>query len=112
MIFQDPFAWLTPVHGIRHHLARPLQIHHLTGGDVNSVVGALLGRVALKPPAQFAAKFPHELSGGQRQRVAIARALAVRPRVPIADEPVSIPALSIRLASPTLLPPLLHPERL
>lgn len=112
MVFQDPFASLNPVHRIRHHLTRPLQIHHLAGSDVTSVVDGLLARVALKPPAQFAAKFPHELSGGQRQRVAIARALAVRPRVLIADEPVSMLDVSIRLGILNLLADLRDEERL
>ena len=112
MVFQDPFASLNPVHRIRHQLARPLQIHHLAGDDVNSAVAGLLARVALKPPAQFAAKFPHELSGGQRQRVAIARALAVRPRVLIADEPVSMLDVSIRLGVLNLLADLRDKERL
>ncbi|HEV2141419.1 MAG TPA: ABC transporter ATP-binding protein [Candidatus Dormibacteraeota bacterium] len=112
MVFQDPFASLNPVHRVRHHLVRPLQIHHLGGGNVDSVVDGLLGRVALKPPAQFAAKFPHELSGGQRQRVAIARALAVRPRVLIADEPVSMLDVSIRLGILNLLGDLRDEERL
>jgi len=112
MVFQDPFASLNPVHRIRHHLARPLQIHHLAAGDVNTMVAGLLGRVALKPPAQFAAKFPHELSGGQRQRVAIARALAVRPRVLIADEPVSMLDVSIRLGILNLLADLRDEDRL
>ena len=85
MVFQDPFASLNPVHRVRHNLERPLQIHHLAGSNSDAVVEALLARVALKPPARFADRFPHELSGGQRQRVAIARALAVRPRVLIAD---------------------------
>jgi peptide/nickel transport system ATP-binding protein len=112
MIFQDPFASLNPVHTIRHHLARPLQIHHYVTGDVDAAVNELLRRVALKPPARFAAKFPHELSGGQRQRVAIARALAVRPRVLIADEPVSMLDVSIRLGVLNLLADLRDEEQL
>ena len=112
MVFQDPFASLNPVHRVRHHLARPLEIHHVVARDVDEAVAELLRRVALNPPAQFAAKFPHELSGGQRQRVAIARALAVRPRVLIADEPVSMLDVSIRLGILNLLADLRDEERL
>jgi peptide/nickel transport system ATP-binding protein len=111
-VFQDPFASLNPVHRVGHNVARPLKIHHLDGGNVDAVVANLLARVALKPGAQFAAKFPHELSGGQRQRVAIARALAVRPRVLIADEPVSMLDVSIRLGVLNLLADLRDEESL
>ncbi len=103
MIFQDPFASLNPVHRIRHHLLRPLEIHHMTGGNVDKAIADLLNRVALKPAENFTNKFPYELSGGQRQRVAIARALAVRPRVLLADEPVSMLDVSIRLGVLNLL---------
>jgi peptide/nickel transport system ATP-binding protein len=112
MVFQDPFASLNPVHRVRHHLVRPLQIHHLATGRVDAVVADLLRRVALNPPDRFSSKFPHELSGGQRQRVAIARALAVRPRVLIADEPVSMLDVSIRLGVLNLLAELRDEERL
>jgi peptide/nickel transport system ATP-binding protein len=112
MVFQDPFASLNPVHKVRHHLARPLQIHHAFEGDLDEAVMQLLHRVALDPPAKFADKFPHELSGGQRQRVAIARALAVRPRVLLADEPVSMLDVSIRLGVLNLLAGLRDSERL
>jgi peptide/nickel transport system ATP-binding protein len=112
MVFQDPFASLNPVHRVGHDVARPLEIHHLANGNVDEVVAGLLTRVALKPGAQFALKFPHELSGGQRQRVAIARALAVRPRVLIADEPVSMLDVSIRLGVLNLLADLRDEENL
>jgi peptide/nickel transport system ATP-binding protein len=103
MVFQDPFSSLNPVHKVHHALERPLKIHHLANGNADAAVNDLLKRVALKPAARFAEKFPHELSGGQRQRVAIARALAVRPRVLIADEPVSMLDVSIRLGVLNLL---------
>jgi peptide/nickel transport system ATP-binding protein len=112
MVFQDPFASLNSVHRIRHHLARPLEIHHMANGNVDAAVADLLRRVALKPPEHFIDKFPHELSGGQRQRVAIARALAVRPRVLIADEPVSMLDVSIRLGVLNLLADLRDREHL
>jgi peptide/nickel transport system ATP-binding protein len=112
MVFQDPFASLNPVHRIRHHLIRPLQIHHMADGDMDAAVADLLHRVALKPAENFTGKFPYELSGGQRQRVAIARALAVRPRVLLADEPVSMLDVSIRLGVLNLLADLRDKEHL
>jgi peptide/nickel transport system ATP-binding protein len=111
LVFQDPFASLNAVHRVRHHLARPLEIHHVVD-DVEAGVHDLLRRVALEPAERFAGKFPHELSGGQRQRVAIARALAVRPRVLLADEPVSMLDVSIRLGVLNLLADLRDRERL
>jgi peptide/nickel transport system ATP-binding protein len=105
IVFQDPFASLNPIHSVRYHLSRPLRIHRRARGktEVGSAVEARLSRVKLEPPGQFADKLPHELSGGQRQRVAIARALAAGPTVLLADEPVSMLDVSIRLGVLNLL---------
>jgi peptide/nickel transport system ATP-binding protein len=98
MVFQDPFASLNPVHTVRYHLTRALRIH-----NSDATAEELLTRVSLTPPERFLGKFPHELSGGQRQRVAIARALAAGPEALLADEPVSMLDVSIRLGVLNLL---------
>ena len=114
MVLQDPFSSLNPVHDVRYHLARPLRVHRMAepGASLDEAISGLLERVSLTPADQFIGKYPHELSGGQRQRVAIARALAVRPRVLLADEPVSMLDVSIRLGILNLLDDLRERERL
>ncbi len=114
LILQDPFSSLNPVHSVRYHLARPLRIfgHARNKAQETEQVLSLLNRVNLNPADQFIEKFPHQLSGGQRQRVAIARALAVRPEVLLADEPVSMLDVSIRLDVLNLLLRLKEEEHL
>lgn len=105
MVFQDPFASLNPYHSVEHHLARPLRLHRQakTAAEVQQATLNLLERVKLSPATEYVFKHPHELSGGQRQRVAIARALAPHPSMLIADEPVSMLDVSIRLGVLNLL---------
>ena len=99
MVFQDPFGSLNPVHRASHAVQRPLKIYNKASGrqDLRDKLEELFAMVSLTPVDEFIEKYPHQLSGGQRQRIAIARALAAGPEVILADEPVSMLDVSIRL---------------
>jgi oligopeptide/dipeptide ABC transporter ATP-binding protein len=102
IIFQDPYGSMNPRMRVGKIVGEGIDIHKLaSGAEKKRCVMELLERVGLRPDAYD--RYPHEFSGGQRQRVGIARALAVRPRLIVADEPVSALDVSIQAQIVNLL---------
>jgi peptide/nickel transport system ATP-binding protein len=99
MVFQDPFSSINPVFRASHGLLRALKLHRpeLSARERGEEAKRALEAVGLTPAADVLQRFPHELSGGQRQRLGFAQALALRPKLILADEPVSMLDVSIRI---------------
>ncbi len=105
IVHQDPYSALNPTKTIYQILAAPLRRWKITRSRSETIkkISELLEIVGLTPPTEFLRKYPHQLSGGQRQRVVIARAISVNPELIMADEPITMIDVSLRIGILDLL---------
>lgn len=99
-IQQDSYAALNPMKTIYSSLYAPVRANNrkMTRSQIDIMIKEHLAMVGLTPPDQFMDKYPHQLSGGQRQRILIARVLLLKPKLVVADEPISMIDVSLRLS--------------
>jgi peptide/nickel transport system ATP-binding protein len=99
MVFQDPFSSLNPAYRVSHGILRGLVLHRpeLSRAQRAAEAERVVEAVGLTPAAEVLDRYPYELSGGQRQRIGFAQALAYKPKLILADEPVSMLDVSIRI---------------
>jgi peptide/nickel transport system ATP-binding protein len=114
MVFQDPYGSLSPVYRVSHGIMRALKLHRrdLSRRGREEEAERLLDAVGLVPARDFLGKYPYQLSGGQRQRIGFAQALACRPELILADEPVSMLDVSVRIGVLNLMASLRQRERI
>jgi peptide/nickel transport system ATP-binding protein len=112
MVFQDPFSSLNPTYRVAHGIMRGLKLHRteLSRDEREAEAVRVVEAVGLHPAAEILDRYPYELSGGQRQRIGFAQALAYKPKLILADEPVSMLDVSIRIGLLNLMAKLREDE--